>query len=255
MSVMSIVKEVNEVVHRVRVKLYPSHLPATEGKYVARTSNEKALTVEDVCAALKNRAGFTGSYPTLVENVKAFFDEMAYQLCDGYAVNTGYFSLYPNIGGVFESPDDTFSREEHPLTFRLRIGAKFRRLAKAVNIAIVGLGSRIGVVSKFTDRRSKTVNKEVTGNGVFIISGKRIKVAGDKEDCGIYFELVGEPGVRIKVKDDLIENSPTKVIGIVPVLLAPKSYRVVIVTQFNGSGSNFLKNPRTIISNFELAAE
>jgi len=254
MSVMSIVKEVNEVVHRVRVKLYQSHLPGTEGKYVARTSNEKALTVEDVCAALKNRTGFTGDYTTLVENVKAYFDEAAYQLCDGYAVNTGYFSLFPNIGGLFISPDDTFKRDEHPLTFRLRIGGKLGRLARAVNIAVDGIGGRLGSISRFTDKKSKTVNKELTGSGIFVISGKRIKVVGDNEECGVYFEAVGS-GARIKVREEFIENSTVKIIGTVPVLLAPESYRVVVVTQFNGSANTFLKKPRTITSRFELAAE
>jgi len=255
MSVMSIVKEVNEVVHRVRVKLYPSYLPEAEGAYIARTSNEKALTVEDVCAALKNRAGFSGSYSTLVENVKAFFDEAAYQLCDGYAVNTGYFSLFPNIGGLFKSPEDSFSREEHPLTFRLRTSAKLRRLAQTVNIAVEGLGGKLGSISKFTDKRSKTVNGEITGGGVFVISGKRLKVAGEHEDCGVYFEMAGEPGSRIKVREDLAENSSSKLIGVVPMLIAPNPYRVVIVTQFNGSNSLFLKKPRTITSTFQLTAE
>jgi hypothetical protein len=255
MSVMSIVKEVNEVVHRVRVKLYPSHLPAVKGLYIARTSNEKALRVEDVCAALKNRAGFTGDYSTLVENVKAYFDEAAYQLCDGYAVNTGYFSLYPNIGGTFKSLHDTFDREEHPLTFRLRIGSRFRRLAKAVNIAVEGLGSRFGSVSQFIDKSSKAENSIITGGGIFIISGKRIKVAGDNEKCGVYFETVGEGNTRIKVPEDFIENVPTKIIGIVPELLPAKSYRVVVVTQFSGSSNAFLKKPRTIVSDFELTAE
>jgi len=255
MSVMAIVKEVSEVVHRIRVKLYPSHLPGTEGMYIARTSNEKALTVEDVCAALKNRAGYSGNYSTLVENVKAYFDEAAYQLCDGYAVNTGYYSLYPNIGGTFASPHDTFDRGEHPLTFRLRIGLRFRRLANAVNIAVEGLGSRFGFVSRFTDKKSKTANLIVTVGGIFVISGKRIKVDGDNEECGVYFEAVGEGGTRIKVAEDLAENLPTKIIGVVPPLSTSNEYRVVIVTQFSGSGGRFLKMPRTIISNFELTAE
>jgi hypothetical protein len=70
-----------------------------EGAYIARTDNEASLSVEEVCAALKNRGGFTGSYDDLVEHVKQFFDEAAYQLCGGFAVNTGCFSVHPNVGG------------------------------------------------------------------------------------------------------------------------------------------------------------
>jgi hypothetical protein len=96
---MAVINNVNEVLHRIRVKLYPNYLPGIQGAYIARTSNEASLTVEQVCAALKNRGGFTGSYDDLVDHVRQYFDEAAYQLCDGFAVNTGYYSIHPNVGG------------------------------------------------------------------------------------------------------------------------------------------------------------
>ena len=48
--------------HKMRAKLYPSYLPGTEGKYIARTLNEAIVTIEDICASMKNRGGFDGSY-------------------------------------------------------------------------------------------------------------------------------------------------------------------------------------------------
>ena len=92
---MAIINNVTEVLHRIRVKLYHNYLPNIEGAYIARTDSEASLTVEQVCAALKNRGGFSGDYEDLVENVKQFFDEAAYQLCDGFSVNTGYYSVHP----------------------------------------------------------------------------------------------------------------------------------------------------------------
>jgi hypothetical protein len=87
---MAIINNVNEVLHRIRVKLYPNYLPKVEGAYIARTDSETSLTIEEVCAVLKNRGGFTGSYDDLVEHVRQFLDEAACQLCDGFAVNAGY---------------------------------------------------------------------------------------------------------------------------------------------------------------------
>jgi hypothetical protein len=84
---MAFSNAVTEVLHRIRVKLYPIYLPQVEGAYIARTDNEASLTIEQVCAALKNRGGFTGSYDDLVEHVKQFLDEVVYQICDGFAVN------------------------------------------------------------------------------------------------------------------------------------------------------------------------
>jgi hypothetical protein len=99
---MAIINNVNEVLHRIRVKLYQSYLPGVQGAYVARTDNEAILSIKEVCAALKNRGGFTGNYDDLVDHVKQYFSEAAYQLCDGFGVSTGYYSLHPNVGGTFD---------------------------------------------------------------------------------------------------------------------------------------------------------
>jgi hypothetical protein len=46
-----------------------------------------------VCAAAKNRGGFDGEYDDLVHYVKAYLNEAAYQMCDGFAVNMRFFSI------------------------------------------------------------------------------------------------------------------------------------------------------------------
>jgi hypothetical protein len=72
---MAIINNVNEVLHRIRAKLYPNYLHGIDGAYIARTDDEASLSIEEVCAALKNRGGFTGNYQDLVEYVRQFFDE------------------------------------------------------------------------------------------------------------------------------------------------------------------------------------
>jgi len=58
---MSDVYLVKEKMHKMRAKLYPSYLPGKEG-YIARTTNEASVNIEDICASMKNRGGFDGSY-------------------------------------------------------------------------------------------------------------------------------------------------------------------------------------------------
>jgi hypothetical protein len=73
---MSDIYQVKEKMHKMRAKLYPSYLPGTEGKYIARTSNEATVSIEDICAAMKNRGGFDGSYEEAVKTMRHFFMEM-----------------------------------------------------------------------------------------------------------------------------------------------------------------------------------
>ena len=85
---MNITSNVGSVLHRIRVKLYPNYLPGVKGAYIARTDDEASLNIDQVCAAMKERGGFTGQYEDLVKFVKQFFDEAAYQLCDGLGVKS-----------------------------------------------------------------------------------------------------------------------------------------------------------------------
>jgi hypothetical protein len=56
---------VNEVLHRIRVKLYPNYLPQIKGEYIARTDSEKTLSVDEVKIA--GDPGKTGVYLTMTE--------------------------------------------------------------------------------------------------------------------------------------------------------------------------------------------
>jgi hypothetical protein len=51
-----------------------------------RTVNEKTFSFEEVCAAAKERGGFTGSLDDLKERVAIFLREAAHHLCDGFEV-------------------------------------------------------------------------------------------------------------------------------------------------------------------------
>ena len=145
---MAIINSVSEMLHRIRVKLYPNYLPHMEGGYIARTDNEASLSIEEICAALKNRGGFTGNYDDLVEHVKQFFDEAAYQLCDGFAVNTGYFSVHPNVGGTFDKVTQGHDTQKHPVTFRFRTLRPLRSLAEHITVEIEGLADVNGYIDE-----------------------------------------------------------------------------------------------------------
>jgi hypothetical protein len=43
--------------------------------------------------------------------------ELAYQVCDGYAVSNDWFTIYPHISGAFESPHDAADPEKHKVGY------------------------------------------------------------------------------------------------------------------------------------------
>jgi hypothetical protein len=242
-----------EVLHRVRVKLHPNYLPKVEGAYIARTDSEASLTIEEVCAAGKSRGGFTASYDDIVEHVHQFFGEAAYQLCDGFAVNMGYFSVHPNVGGTFDKATEGHDTGKHPVTFRFRTRAPLRALAERIIVEVEGLADIAGYIDEFIDVSTEAVNETLTPGGQFSVSGHKIKVAGDSPDIGIYFASAADPSVRVKAAGHLAENAPHRLIGIIPASLAPGAYTLEVVTQYS-SGQTFLKEPRTLTFAGELTA-
>jgi hypothetical protein len=250
---MATINAVSEKLHRIRVKLYPNYLPHIEGAYIARTDNEASLSIEEICAALKNRGGFTGNYNDLVDYVHQFFTESAYQLCDGFAVNTGYYSIHPNIGGTFDKTTEGIDSHKHPLTFRFRTRAPLRSLAEHIEVEVEGLAVVTGYIDEFADIATGAVNETLTPGGQFSIAGHKIKVMGDDAEVGVYFVSTTDSDVRVKADARLAENLTSKLIGIIPALGAG-TWKVEIKTQYSGSSNTTLKKPRVIESPFVLTA-
>ena len=188
--------------------------------------NESILTIEEVCAALMERGGYTGSYGEMVKHVKQFFGEMAHQLDGGFGVNTGYFSIHP------------VDRTGAPLSFD-----------RSVVIEVEEQIDR-GYIEYFTDTGTGTVNERVTPGVIFNVEGHKIKVEGNKADCGVWFVSMVDPSLRFKVARALVENLNTRVSGVVPVIPAGK-YTIEIKTQYTDGGV-LLKEPRTIKGRFPL---
>jgi hypothetical protein len=241
---MPIIDDVTEVLHRIRVKLYPNYLSSIEGAYIARTDNEAVLTIEEICAALKNRGGFSGNYGDLVEYVRQFFHEAAYQLCDGFAVDTGYYSIHPNVGGTFDKTTEGHDAHKHPVTFRFRARAPLRARAENIKVEVEGLADVTGYMDEFVDVETEAVNETLTPGGQFSIAGHKLKIAGADSEVGVYFVSEGDSSLRVKVGGHPAENTASKLIGVIPGLTAG-TWLVEIKTQYS-SGSSLLKEPRTI---------
>jgi len=249
---MGIKNNIDDVLHRIRVKLYPNYLPNTEGRYIARTDNEAYLSVERICAAMKNRGGFLGSYENLIENIKQFLDECAYQLCDGFALNLGYYSVHPNIGGTFNSEKEAYEPKKNPVCFKFRPRLPLHNLVKYITVDITGVADGNAFIDEFIDRDENSVNEIFSPGNMFCINGNKIKLAGDDPSCGVFFVPVTDPSKAVKVIR-IGENSASTVTGIAPDTHYQYN-RIEIRTQYSGSTTTFLKAPRSIVSDFVLEA-
>ena len=247
--------DASQVMHRIRVKLYPNYLPEGNGTFFARTDSEANLDIEQVCAALRERGGFKGSYRDLVENIKYYNDEVAYQLCDGFAVNNGYFTIYPNLGGTFSTPNERPDPNKHRLNFRFRVNSPLRSLAGKINVIVDGLANTDGFIDEFIHHEGSmeqtNVNSWFIPGEPFTLRGHKIKIEGDDPDSGLFFVDAADPSMAVKLRV-FIENNPSGIRGLIPDTGSMARCRVEVRTLHSGTTGRRLKTTRVIPSSFIL---
>ena len=246
---MGVIRNYTGALHRIRAKLYHNYLPATKGTYVARTDDEASLTIEKICETMKDRGGYAGNYGELVENIRRFLEECAYQLCDGFAVNLKYFSIHPHIGGTFASVKEAYDPQKNPLGFKFRIRSPLRSILRNISVDILGLADINAFIDEFIDTDEDLVNSQYIPGDLFTLTGNKIKVAGEDPGCGVFFKPVDNPSKAARVLR-IAENTSSKIIGVAP-CTGYRRNKIEVRTQYCGS-AYLLKAPRIIVSNFVL---
>jgi len=232
------------ILHKIKAWLYDNPLTDDPNDYVARVSSERSLSVADICGSAVSRGGADTSAQTMEHNVKLFLKEMAYLLCDGYSVNTGYFTTSMLIKGVFNSPTEPFNADKHTLVFQFNQGDTLRGELASVGVDIMGVADSGTTIAQVTDVKTGSVNDTVTPNRNLKIRGSKIKLAGDSPNVGVFF-INQTTGASTRVDSaDVVTNNPSELIIVIPQLAAGK-YQLQVVTQF--SGNALLKDPRSVM--------
>ena len=126
--------------HRIKAWLYDNRLTQDNpDDFIARVASERTLSVGDICGSAAARGGADIPALAMEHAVTLFLAEMGYQLCDGFAVNTGWFTAGIHIKGTFESPAETFEPKKHTLVFEFHKGALLRRSAGRLHRTVQGV--------------------------------------------------------------------------------------------------------------------
>ena len=231
------------ILHKIKAYLYDNYLTKDNpNDYIARTVSERSLSVKEICESAANRGGADVSAAAMTHAVDLFLKEMAYQLCDGYSVNTGYFTASTQIRGVFNSPTETFDSQKHSILFQFNQGEKLRAEIPNIEINVLGVADPSAAILQVKDIKTGTLNDLLTPERNLRITGSKIKVAGDNPAVGVYFiDTVTQARTAVD-PSDMVTNNPSELIVIIPALPSG-SYTLEVVTQF--AVGSLLKEPRT----------
>lgn len=231
--------------HFITARLY-HNLPNTENPndLIARIQTDRTLDIREVCQSAAERGSSGISATALEYAAETFLKEMAYLLCEGYVVNTGYFSASLSVKGIFHNPAENFDRKKHRLTASVSVGHRLKAEIEKTKVEIAGQAITKAYISEIRDLKSGSINHKVTPGGILKIEGNQIKLVGESQSSGVYF-VSKDSGARIAAETaDIITNFPKQLILLVPSLPAG-SYDIEIVTHYS-PGSRPLKKARVI---------
>lgn len=242
----------DNILHRIKADLYPNLLTEDPNDYVARVKSERTLNVKEICKEAVNRGGAPTTAESMDHNVNLFLKEMAYQLSDGFSVNTGYFTASTLIRGVFNSPAETFNPDKHAILYQFNQGELLRKELASIAVEITGVGDSSISIAEVHDVKTGSVNDLLTPNRNLRIKGYKLKIAGNYRGNGVYF-VNQSTGIRTKVEDaDIVNNNPAELIIVIPALEVG-AYTLEVTSQYSGAVP--LKEPRTATLNKPLTVE
>lgn len=231
--------------HTIKAYLYDNLLTPDPNDFVARVSSERSLSVADICHSAATRGGADVSDAAMNHAVELFLKEMAYRLCDGFAVNTGYFTAMPVVRGVFLNPNETFDPQRHTLQFQFTQGELMRREIEDVEVKIMGVAETGLYIGQVEDMKSRTVNEVLTPGFNLRVTGTKLRVVGDKPGVGIFFRETATNTATKVDEGDIVVNNPSELMIIIPALPAG-TYQLEITTQYS-TGNKLLKEVRSAV--------
>ena len=229
---------------KIKARLYNNVLTPNANDFMARVQSERSLNVKDVCRAATTRGGADISAAAMEHAVNLFLKEMGYGLCDGFSINTGWFTASVSIRGVFGSPNEKFNAAKHTVMFDFNQGSLLRKELANVTVEITGVADTAAYIAQVIDVKTGSVNDLLTVGRNLKIAGSKIKIAGDNPANGVYFVNQATQNRTQVDTTDMVTNNPSELVIVIPELAAGE-YKLELVTQF--TNSTFLKEPRTAV--------
>lgn len=232
--------------HKIKAKLHNNVLTENPDDFIAKVISDKSLDIKDIALSAEQRGGANVSAEAMEHSVNLWFKEMAYQLCDGFSVNTGWFMAAPKIKGVFSSPTESFTIGKHSISFDIKQGQLLRQELENIEIEILGVADSSAAIMQVKDIKTGNINSIITPNHNLFINGNKIKIAGESEHNGVWF-INSQTEERIKVdSSDIIGNNPSELLILMPGLPAG-TYTLEVITQFSATNGKLVKEPRAAI--------
>lgn len=238
----------NSLTDKVNVTMHPVALSEKDISY-AKVQRETAYIGNVIDSILKYNK--TLDRETLLFTAGLFRNGILELLQTGKAVDLlemGILYIKPDGGMETASPgiNDVPSMKVAFTPSELALEA-----VKGVSVAADVTATTAPEITEVFDMHTRKKGTEITSGQTVRIKGKRLKVAGNNDETGVFLASCDENGkysenisewIQIK-NDELIDNTGSVLLFNVPVEAKPGAYRLIVRTAY-GSGTRINKTVR-----------
>jgi hypothetical protein len=239
---------------KIKAFLYKNPLTDDPNDYIARVESQRPLGIKELCESAVTRGGADVSAKAMEHAVGLFLDELEYQLCNGFSVNTKTFTAAPHIKGVFNSSHEPFDPAKHHLLCEFQQGVQLRKKLTETEVIIEGVQENVFFVDRVKDLFTGKTDGTVTPGKVTELRGHNIKVAGNDPSVGIWLHILSTGADYYVGLDAVAVNEPSRLLVQLPTMGYNSPHELRITTQYTQNGK-LLEQPRTAVLPILLVEE
>jgi hypothetical protein len=229
----------------VVVELFELVLTRRKDDRFGRVVITKSLTEDDLInIAVSRRTDLNAS--TLKSSISILREVAKEEVINGASVQLGLSYYQLGVDGVFIGNNAQWDDTKHSLTLKSVPLAEYRKILKKVTVHVRGMANSATSINTVTDVATQLINSTLTPGGGIKVSGKRVKIAGQKDGVGIWFINQTTKEETSIPMSSVIINNPSNLTFVAPANLPVGDYKLCIGTQYSNS-KVLLKEVRTYV--------
>jgi hypothetical protein len=175
--------------------------------------------------------------------VNLFQRTIAEQVCEGNSVNVEIARFAAQLRGTILNNQWDASR--NAIYVSITQGKTLGQEIQNTTVKLLGDKPSPIQLNAANDAATRATDFSATPGNMLTVYGKNIKVTGDDPSVGI--DIIDAKGKVTHVPAGTIgTNLPSQLTFLVPAGLADGTYTLQVTTQYKGSSTNFLKEPRSV---------
>lgn len=188
---------------------------------------------------------------TMQLSVDLYNEVVSEAIMNGESVNTGLFRAVAQLKGL---AGQAWDPKVNSIYVSLTQGKTLREAIQNTNVEVLGDRPVKFYIGGSSDAATRATDFSATAGEAFTVYGKNILPAGSDPSVGITLTNVSTKAVTKLEDKKIVLAEPSRLILNLPAGLADGEYTLTVTTQYKGSSTEFLKEPRSTSQSIYIGA-